>query len=121
MKTILNIYLATFYKEPSSDAMSDMECVKLIKAKTAKDANKQAKAIFKSNTEFKSYGVEKQESGVGRRNCHCAVDNRDQYMTFTKAVDWFNEQVKNGEQNIRVWFIVRDEDELVLYKGNLPY
>jgi len=121
MKTTVNTYLATFYKSPSDDLMSDMEQVALINAKSTKEANKKAEAIFKANPEFKSYGVEKQKSGIGRRKTHCAINGKDVYMTFAKACTWFNEQVKAGEQNVRVWFLIGDEDELVLYKGNLPY
>lgn len=121
MKTLNNTYLATFYKSPSNDLTDDMEQVALIKAKTSKEANKKALAIFKANTEFQSYGVEKQKAGVGRRKTHCAVNGKDAYMTFTKAVIWFNEQVNAGEQNVRVWFLIREDDELVLFKGNLPY
>lgn len=122
MKTVFNYYLATFYFEPSLDLDGDMQRVELYRAKTMKAADKKSLEVYNANPNFKSYGIEKQNFNIKNRNCHCAVNSKDAFMTFDKAVVWFNEQVKAGENNIRVWFMLdEDNEELVLYKGNLPY
>ena len=110
MKTT-KIYLATFYNAMANDADADMTEARLFKSNDLRSVNKQAKLIFESDDQFKSYGVIDYKLGFEKLTAKCIVDGKTKSMLVEKAINWFNKQVKDGKQNIRVSV----ENDLILF------
>jgi hypothetical protein len=115
-------YIATFYFAPSID--DDIEWVELIETNDLKEAIEKAKIILKLNDKFKSYGVEEANKNENT-TYHCATNDGDVYLALPEAIEWYKKQIKYQEPNIRVWLISEDEEDteedLILFKGHLPY
>jgi len=117
-----------FFDGNKFDIDSDMNLVSLIEAPTKASASKEALKIMQSNPKIKSYGIYEYSNEVLNMKCHCAVDEKDSYMSFRDSFNWFNKMIFEGNKRIRVWLMYEPEntldepeENLVMYAGSLPF
>ncbi len=117
-----------FFDGDKNDMFADMNLVSLIEAPTEASASNEAFKIMQVNPKLKSYGIYEYSDEVLNMKCHCAIDEKDSYMPFRDAFNWFNQMLFEGNTRIRVWIMYEPEndtdepeEDLVMYSGGLPF